>query len=251
VPAQEHERALEVIRLYRTENLHWPWRRKISSHDFLFDWGALAWVFLIVTFFWLDERDVNLHDAGLMRGVAVSQGEWWRLFTAIFLHADLSHLAANAGIGLVLLGLAMGAYGTGVGLLAALLAGAGGNVLRLMINDGQPSLGASGMVMGALGLLAVRSVSLWRKNPNALKYIFSGLAAGVMLFVLLGTDPNSDVIAHFGGFVSGILIGGVLMLKPRLTRNTLANIIAGTAFCLLVVLVWWLALSGKIPTENP
>jgi len=159
VPAQEHEHALEVIRLYRTENLHWPWRRRISRNDYLFDWGAVAWVFLISTFFWLDESIANLRGAGVMSAGAVSHGEWWRLFTAIFLHANIGHLAANACIGLVLLGLAMGAYGTGVGLLAALLAGAGGNILRLIFTDGHPSLGASGMVMGALGLLAVKSVS--------------------------------------------------------------------------------------------
>lgn len=276
VPAQDYEHALAVIRLYRTENLHWPWRKKISSHEFLFDWGALAWVFLISAFYWLGENGANLHDAGLMDGNAVSHGEWWRLFTAIFLHADLAHLAANASIGLVLLGLAMGAYGTGVGLLAAYLAGVGGNVTTILIFENHHSLGASGMVMGALGLLTVQSVSelfpkinfrkgapasgtarsdllnepgrrpaLQWKNPRALKYIFSGMAAGVMLFVLLGLSPESDVVAHFGGFVSGLLLGSVWMPTRRLTQNSAANIFAGVAFCLLVILTWWLALSGN------
>jgi len=58
---------------------------------------------------------------------------------------------ANAGFGLVLLGLAMGVYGTGVGLLAALLAGAGGNAAAWLIDPGHRSLGASGMVDGLPG----------------------------------------------------------------------------------------------------
>ena len=274
VPAQDHEHALEVIRLYRTENLHWPWRKRISKHDYLFDWGAVAWVFLISKFFWLDESIANLHGSGVMSADAVSHGEWWRLFTAIFLHANPGHLAANASIGLVLLGLAMGAYGTGVGLFAAFLAGVGGNVLRLIFSDGHPSLGASGMVMGALGLLAVQSVSeltgsqiavrnsradrkssclsnkpdrtlpLSNNRSNAWKYIFSAFAAGVMLFVLLGTSPDSDVTAHFGGFISGVLIGTVLMLKPPLTQSKKANIVAGALFCFVVILAWWSALNG-------
>ncbi len=87
-----------------------------------------------------------------MDGAAVAHGQWWRLFTAIWLHADLAHLATNATIGLLLLGLAMGRYGTGAGLLAAYLAGAGGNLVAGLISL-QPhrSLGASGMVIGCLG----------------------------------------------------------------------------------------------------
>ncbi len=163
-----------------------------------------------------------------------------------FLHADLGHLASNAGIGFVLLGLAMGRYGTGIGLLAALLAGVGGNLTTWVIDKNHLSLGASGMVMGALGLLAAQSVSSWRKNPIALKLIITGIAAGIMLFVFMGLSPQSDVMAHFGGFVSGLLLGIILAQFPLLAQNTVANILAGAIFCLLVISVWILALRSGV-----
>jgi len=239
----ERERAMNSIQLYQAENLHWPWRRKVFKREVLFDWGCLAWVFLVVLFYWLEVRTPTFRDVGLMDGTAVSHGEWWRLFTAIFLHADLAHLASNATIGFILLGLMMGSYGTGVGLLSALLAGAGGNALAWLVDTGHLSLGASGMVMGALGLLAAQSVTLWRKG-HGLKLIIGGLGGGLMLLVLLGTSPDSDVVAHFGGFGCGVLLGAVLVWTRKIMRTTAANILCGAAFCLLVIMTWLLAVGG-------
>ncbi len=249
VPEADHERALGVLRQYRAENRHWPWRQEISPRGILFDWGSVSWVFLIGFFFWIQTHtSTSFRDAGLMDAEAVSRGEWWRIFTAIFLHADLGHFAMNASLGLVLLGLTMGNFGTGVGLLAAYLAGAGGNLATWLIVAEHRSLGASGMVMGCVGLLAAQTISYRRGVPQKLKYALGGLIAGALLFALLGLSPNSDALAHLGGFVSGILLGALLLLRPNLARNTAANILAGITFCVLVVLPWWLALSkGAAP----
>jgi len=129
VPDHELIRARDTLRQYRSENRQWPWRQTVSREGVLFDWGSLAWVILISFFYWMQtHRGPGFEVAGLMDAAAVSRGEWWRFFTAVFLHADIGHLALNASIGVVLLGLTMGNLGTGVGLLAAYLAGAGGNV---------------------------------------------------------------------------------------------------------------------------
>jgi rhomboid protease GluP len=247
VSAEEHERALGVLQQYRAENRHWPWRQKISSKGVLFDWGSTGWVLLVALFYGIQTHaSADFRDAGLMDAIAVSHGEWWRLFTAIFLHADLGHFAMNAAFGFFLLGLTMGNFGTGFGLLAAYLAGVGGNLATWLIySGGHRSLGASGMVMGCLGLLASQAI-FFRRAPNNFKYAVAGLAAGVMLFTLLGLSPGSDVLAHFGGFVSGIALGGVLRAVPRISRNTGANIVAGMAFCALVILPWWLTLSQSV-----
>lgn len=235
--------AVRVLRQYRLENTRWPWRQTFFDHDLLFDWGSAGWVLLIGVFFWISESAASVRMVGMMDRLAVSTGEWWRLFTAVLLHADLGHLAANAGIGVVLLGLAMGRYGTGVGLLAAFLAGAGGNVTTWMLYSGvHRSLGASGMVMGCLGLLAAQSVSLWREHPRGPKYVLTGIVGGVMMFVLLGLSPGTDVMAHFGGFASGVILGAMLAPVPRLTKSSAGNVFAGIVFTSLVILTWWLAL---------
>lgn len=202
----------------------------------------MAWAVLAGLFYWLGTT-TDLKTAGLMDGAAVAHGQWWRLFTAMWLHADLAHLATNATLGLVLLGLTMGRYGTGVGLLAAYLAGAGGNLLSGFITlQTHRSLGASGMVMGSLGLLAVQSLSLWRQTPHAARFILSGLCGGVMLFALLALTPGTDVMAHLGGFVCGLLLGALFNLVPAIAQKPVANLLGGLVFALLVIVPWWLAL---------
>jgi len=244
VAQRDFERAVKSLRLYHLENRSWPWQQPVFRQAFLFDWGSVAWVLLAAVFFWLSAHG-NLESPGIMDGAAVARGQWWRLFTAMWLHGDLAHLATNAAIGLVLLGLAMGRYGTGPGLLAAYLAGAGGNLIAGLLSlQTHRSLGASGMVMGSLGLLAVQSFSLWRQTPHARKFILSGVCGGVMLFVLLALTPGTDVVAHLGGFVCGLLLGALLSLVPAIAQKAGANVLSGMLFALLVILPWWLALRG-------
>ncbi len=246
VEEQDHTRACAVIQQYQKENVRWPWQQKIILPEISFDWGSLAWVFLIGVFYWLSGQPSGFRDAGMMHSSAVAQGEWWRLFTAIYLHADLAHLASNAVIGFVLLGLAMGRCGTGIGLLAALLAGAGGNVASWLAYPGNhQGLGASGMVLSCLGLLAAQSFPELQHHPKGIRLAVSGVAAGAMLFVLLGLSPGTDVVAHLGGFLGGLLLGTLLSFWPQLSRHTIANLTAGAIFSGLTVLAWWLALTAR------
>jgi rhomboid protease GluP len=246
VPAKDYTPALKALRAYQIENRHWQWQQEVFRPGLLFDWGSLAWAVLLALFFWCDAR-LDLQSVGLMDSAAVSRGQWWRLFTAVWLHDGAAHLTSNTVFGILLVGLAMGRYGTGAGLLAAYLAGAGGNVTAwLAAVDRHLSLGASGMVMGGLGLLAAQSFSLWRETPRARKYILTGLGGGIMLFMLLGLGPGTDVLAHLGGFLSGLLLGGLLSRIPHLSRKVGLNFLCGLIFALLTILPWWLALRSRL-----
>jgi membrane associated rhomboid family serine protease len=241
VAAQDYERAVDAIRQYRIENRGWPWQQPVLQRGYLFDWGSLAWVLLVVSFFWLEGR-ADLGSAGMMASTLVAQGQWWRLFTAVWLHADVGHLAANASLGFVLLGLVMGRYGTGAGLLAAYLTGVAGNVAAwLLASEPHRSLGASGMVLGCLGLLAAQAFSLRARDAMGPRLILGGVLAGVMLFVLLGLDPGTDVVAHLGGFLCGLPLGAGLALVPNLARRAASNLLCGLIFGALIILPWWLA----------
>jgi membrane associated rhomboid family serine protease len=195
-------------------------------------------------FFWREGR-ADLRSAGMMVSALVAQGQWWRLFTAVWLHADPGHLAANATLGFLLLGLVMGRYGTGVGLLAAYLTGVAGNLGAWLLAPGpHRSLGASGMVLGCLGLLAAQAFSLRARDAMTPRLIVSGLFAGVMLFVLLGLGPGTDVLAHLGGFLSGLLVGAALALVPRLPQRAGCNLLCALIFAALIILPWRLAAKG-------
>ena len=244
VPGEDGVRATEAIRLYQSENRSWGLRREVFRPGLLFDWVSVAWMILICGFYWINARRVDLEPAGILDTVALAHGQWWRLFTAIWLHADLAHLASNATFGVVLLGLAMGRYGTGTALLAAYLAGAAGNLLSWASSTSPHlGLGASGMVMGCLGLLAMQSLAMWRRSSRAGKEFLAGLLGGVMLFVLLGLTPGTDVVAHFGGFATGLILGAFLAPFLRRVRKPLPNLLGGSCFVALVLWPWWLALT--------
>jgi hypothetical protein len=68
--------------------------------------------------------------------------------------------------------------------------------------------------------------------------------AAVLLFVFLGVSPDSDVVAHFGGFLSGLLLGVPLALAPKLVHRPWLNLAAVTLFTVLVILPWWWALTS-------
>jgi membrane associated rhomboid family serine protease len=240
VSEADHATARAAIQQYRLENRRWPWQRTIPRTEEVFDGLAVAWVLLTVLFYWLSNERPIIEEAGIVNGSAVAAGQWWRLFTGTMLHANIAHLTANAGFGFLLLGLAMGRYGSGIGVFAAFVAGVGGNLASWLVHgDGFRGLGASGVVMGALGLITVQSRDRTHHRPQAIKIALAGMAAGLMLFILLGVSPETDVVAHFGGFVAGIAIG----LLPRVIPGSFAvNVTAALLFLFLVLSTWWLAL---------
>lgn len=238
--------ALAAIRQYRLENRGWALRRQLRDLGLSFHWGALGWAGMLMAVHALNEATGGgLEWAGSMAHTVRATHEWWRLVTATMLHADIGHLAANVSTGLVALGLAMGRYGAGWAALATLLAGALGNALGLVFHPAPyRGLGASGVVMGALGLLTVQSLGVWRHPRAAWRSVLAGVAAGVMLFVLLGLSPRSDVVAHAGGYLGGLVTGLLLNALPaRLGPRTPADWVAGVAAGLLALGCWFQALT--------
>ena len=247
VSPEEYPAAMRALRLYRLENRHWHWRQPLPWRGFLFDWKICFWVLLLVALYVLSHGPrPDFQTAGRMDNAAVRAGEWWRIFTAMLLHADIGHLASNLSLGLVLLGLAMGRYGSGLGLLAAYLAGATGNLAGLLVYSPlHLGLGASGMVMGGLGMLAVQSVTLLRRNPISRKQTWTAIAAGVLLFALFGLNPESDVLAHSAGFAAGLLLGTLLVWLPPRWQNSKIDSGAAIVLAGLVGLTCWLAINHR------
>ena len=245
VDARNFERAVASIKAYRAENRR-PWTQELPVTGMVFDYRSVVWFLLVIAFFVLEQTRLPiLREAGLMHNQAVQSGEWWRLFTAILLHGDIPHLIANVTTGILLLGLAMGGLGPGWALLGSYLAGAGGNLAGYLVYGvDHRGLGASGMVMGALGLMAGQSVALLRSGVGPAQLILRGLLGGFLLLVLVGLDPNTDVIAHVGGFASGVVVGAILtLLNGKLASHNGWNRVAELLSGLMVAVTWWLALS--------
>ena len=241
VEENDLDRAQASLRQYRHENRGWRWKQRLPGSGVLFHWGSLLWVAAMGgLYYWTMVRFPNLQTIGLMDSAAVRRGEWWRLFTAVTLHADLPHLAGNAGAGALLLGLAMARYGYGVALLAAFLAGVAGNVAGLFLfHDHRQSLGASGMVMAALGLLAVQSLGLWRRFRPGQQILIRSTMAASLLLILLGFSPGTDIVAHVGGFAAGAILGFALNYAPPPLLHKQGVNLASILLLLAMVFVTW------------
>lgn len=147
----------------------------------------------------------------------VKDGEWWRVFTTLFLHANLLHLGMN-GAGLWLFGSAVEkTMGWWRFLLIFLLAGALGNLASAFVVRYGVAVGASGGIFGVIGAFAVAVWGLRSPMYHALRRrLLLVLALMVTVDFSIGwLEPQIDNLAHVGGFVAGILIAAVLYPRNK------------------------------------
>ena len=91
-------------------------------------WGYLAVIWCVS--FWQANSSTPLSVIGRVDVARVMDGEWWRVITALTLHADIAHIISNSVFGAIF-GLWVGRYlGSGLGWLFVLLCGATGNLIK-------------------------------------------------------------------------------------------------------------------------
>jgi membrane associated rhomboid family serine protease len=144
---------------------------------------------------------------GAMVPFLVAQGEVWRLFTAMFLHAGPIHLAFNSLALYMFGGVVEDALGRARMLAVYVVTGLCASAASFAVRPpGAIGVGASGAVFGLLGAwlafnLRRRSLGLAQANiQGALVLIGINLALG---FTLRGVDN----VAHIGGLVAGLVAG--------------------------------------------
>ena len=156
--------------------------------------------------------------AGSADATRVLGGEWWRVLTALTLHADGSHLLNNV-LATTFLGTALGrVMGPGVASVAMVLTGATGNFVNAWMHGAHhDSVGASTAVFGAVGTLAGLSAAQVHGLRSARRGAWLPIAAGLALLALFGTAERSDHGAHLFGFLAGIVVGaGLGLVRPWL-----------------------------------
>ncbi|OQW86016.1 MAG: hypothetical protein BWK72_19410 [Rhodoferax ferrireducens] len=146
-------------------------------------------------------------------GPATQDGQWWRLFTAMFMHFGVVHLALNAWALWDVGRLVERVYGRLRFTAIYVLSGMAGNLLSLVVQGNQAvSGGASGAIFSLYGALLV---FLWRERQQVDRGEFRWLfgAASVFALVMLGMGlviPGIDNAAHAGGLAAGALLGTLL-----------------------------------------
>lgn len=156
--------------------------------------------------------DATLYNLGALEPAAIHSGQWWRLITVMFLHANLLHILFN-GYALYLIGRELETfYGAPRLLVIYFLSGLGGGVGSLLfsLQNGGLAVGASGAIFGLFGALAA---FYWRNRQKlgrvAMRQFQSMLFLIVINLILGAAIPNIDMFAHLGGLVSGLILGYV------------------------------------------
>jgi rhomboid protease GluP len=147
-------------------------------------------------------------------------GEYWRLLTSVFIHSGLQHFVMNL-IGLTLGGIFLEKIIGSTKLIITYIAcGLTASLASIYWHENTVSVGASGAFFGFYGLILVFQVfKIYPGSMREMAWKFLGLyAAASLFFVFLGVIDNA---AHFGGLISGFVIGGIFILnnKEQLKKN--------------------------------
>ncbi|HEX2535085.1 MAG TPA: rhomboid family intramembrane serine protease [Chitinophagaceae bacterium] len=134
-------------------------------------------------------------------------GEWWRLFTAMFLHIGVVHLLLNM-YGLFMIGNYLEPMlGKVLYAVAYLVTGLLASLTSLWWHDANSvSAGASGAIFGIEGVfLALLTTSL---IPKAVRGpLLKGMAVFIVYNLVYGLKGEVDNAAHIGGLLSGLVLG--------------------------------------------
>jgi membrane associated rhomboid family serine protease len=170
----------------------------------------------------------SLHGVLVPAGVAT--GEYYRLFTAMFMHFGIIHLASNM-ILLWWIGRPLEKeLGPGRFLAVYIVCGLGGNVAAYLFSPGSLSAGASTAIYG---LLAVYFFVLRRLNRD-ISVIMPLIL--INLFITFRNASEISVAGHLGGLATGIVIGLALAYAPRERRTLVQFATMGGVAVLLVIL---------------
>lgn len=183
-------------------------------------------VFLYLSLFGMTEDAVYMLEHGAMYVPYIAeQEEYYRLFTCMFLHFDISHLMNNMVMLFFLGSVLEEELGKWKYILLYFISGLGGNMLSYVMElnavEFVVSAGASGAIFGIIGGLFYVVL----RNHGRLRGVSGrGIVFMVVCSLYHGfTSTGIDNMAHIGGLLSGFLIA-VLVYRKNCPKDS-SNII--------------------------
>jgi rhomboid protease GluP len=210
--------------------------------------GCAAYVMVLVGVAWVLSNGLvrlDAFDQGVLDAARVQAGEWWRAWTALTLHLDGPHLAANLGAGMWFGYLAGRQMGVGTAWLLTVTGAALANLLEGLTGPPEhQAVGASTAVFAALGAMSAHS---WRERlqlPQRWARRWGPLIAGVILLGWTGSaGEGTDLVAHVAGFTVGAVLGALAALPPvRAVLDRMPQSLSGAAALGSLAIAWTCAL---------
>jgi len=210
-----------------------------------------------------------------MGAVSNAQPDWWRFVSYAFLHDPGGgglgvsglplHVLFNS-FAMYLVGrLVEQLYGWRVLLATFLITAVGASLASVLVaavtSTVVLTIGASGGIMGLLGLLFVLGRVQGREVPvgvaHAMRQYAITYAAMVIVFGFI--VPNVDNVAHIGGFVTGVLVGLAVPPLRRVggrelqlwERVAVYTVFAASAVAVLFAVINVISMLGVSPGFTP
>lgn len=165
-------------------------------------------------------------------GIA-GRGEWYRLATSAFLHADVMHILFNMWA-LWVVGPALERWlGRSRYIVLYALSALGGSVLVYLLTPiNVPTLGASGAIFGLFGA----TFALARRLNFDVRWIVGLIVINLAITFVV---PSISWQGHVGGLLTGAAIGAVYAYAPRANRLLIQTAFAVALVVVFAALVWW------------
>jgi len=185
----------------------------------------------------------------------IQQGQFWRLFTAMFLHVGLLHCLLNILTQISLSVQIESSLGPLKTAFVYLASGVGGNMMSAIFLPNLPEVGASSSIFGLVAVYFVDLIVNWSLHANRTRNLIV-LVVSTLISFALGFFPHIDNFAHLGGFIVGLVAAFIVMpnvalpslipskSRQQFRRNLLRIIIASTLLGLLYVAGFVVLYSG-------
>lgn len=251
VPSKHAEKLRREVEIGEARNRYWPPASLDLPTRSTSKVPSIVALFKLVSIFALQSSSLPLSERGANSSHAVLEaGEWWRLFTAITLHADIGHLAGNL-LGLSLFGyLACRYLGNGLAWALIVSSAALSNLTNVLLNAGQDyrSLGASTAVFAALGLLAGFPIGAFLRSRQPLQsrdWLIPFFGGCVLFAWMGGGEFPTDVPAHLWSFAFGLAAACLVALASLHAKlSALGQRILLVATASVLGFSWTLALNS-------
>ena len=153
---------------------------------------------------WGGVRGDVLVDFGAKAGAEIlGGGQWWRLVTATFVHGNLMHIGFNMWVLLDMGPQVEELFQTPKFLVMYLVAGVNGFLLSLFWRPDGISVGASGAILGLVGVLIGASFHHGRTGAA----YRASLIRWFIYILIFGLFLRVDNAAHIGGIATGAVLG--------------------------------------------
>jgi membrane associated rhomboid family serine protease len=256
VPEGSFVSALNELRSFEEENHNWPPFASKTIPLAENTLSTLSVLLLLATFHNLTHLEITLFghapvnwlELGSAQAGKILDGQWWRSVTALTLHSGALHLFGNLTIGGFFIVYLCRDLGAGLAWTLLLLSGILGTFGNAWFHPAyHTSIGASTLVFGAVGILAALQVV--RRKDRLRRRWFLPVAGALALLAMLGTSgENTDIGAHFFGFVFGLFFGlaAAFFVERRGRPGSRGNFLLALGAAAVPVVAWWAALvSGR------